>query len=232
MTPIAGSASQVPSKPVPLSGSDLGRILNAPRSPTFVGPTSAEFGLAAASGLLDPHASGNESEDGSGRASKYGSEGEQDSAHNNHQNGDPLVSLGQAQALRLIEVYEDVVGIMYPCVDLESVREYTRAFCSGDHASVDASPKRALTLRGGLVEEQPLGESGDQDWFYARDVQVLKLILAIALLAESHGRSERAAQLADSVEDIFATRLKIATVDMKEVLILTLLVRSICFGFI
>ena len=65
----------------------------------------------------------------------------------------------------------------------------------------------------------------DQDWFSARDVQVFKILLATALLVESHGRSERAAHLADSVEDRFASRMKIPEVDMKEILILTLLVR-------
>jgi hypothetical protein len=73
--------------------------------------------------------------------------------------------------------------------------------------------------------------ASDQDWFSARDVQVLKILLATALLVESHGRSERAAQLADSVEDRFASRLKIAEVDMKEILILTLLVCIILFSF-
>jgi hypothetical protein len=55
---------------------------------------------------------------------------------------------------------------------------------------------------------------------------VLIILLATALLVESHGRSELAAQLADCVEDRFASRLKVAQVDMKEILILVLLVRG------
>lgn len=127
---------------------------------------------------------------------------------------DPLAVLGQAEALRLVQVYEDTVGIMYPCVDLESVRAYIT-----DYYGPGRGAKNGREA-GGLS-----GDSTEQEWFFARDIQVLKIILAIALLAESHGRSERAAQLADSVEDKFASRLKIPTVDMKELLILTMLVR-------
>jgi hypothetical protein len=96
---------------------------------------------------------------------------------------------------------------MYPCVDLESVRAYIADYFRDKDGVGPSSP---ATL--------------DQDWFFARDIEVLKILLATALLAESHGRSERAALLADSVEDRFATRLKVPEVDMKELLILTLLV--------
>lgn len=102
---------------------------------------------------------------------------------------------------------------MYPCVDLDSVRTYIMDFFQSGGFAV--TPATATVV--------------DQDWFFARDITVVKTILATALLAESHGRSERAAQLADSVEDEFAGRVKIAEVDMKELLILTLLV---CAGHI
>lgn len=120
--------------------------------------------------------------------------------------GDPLTELGLAESLRLLSVYDQSVGIMYPCVDLDSVRTYIIDF-----------------FRGG-GNASAVTNTTDQDWFFARDASVIKMILATALLAESHGRSERAAQLADIVEDEFATRVKIADVDMKELLILALLV--------
>jgi hypothetical protein len=127
---------------------------------------------------------------------------------------DPLSGLGLQETLRLVQVYEDTVGTMYPCVDLASVRAYVVEFYhSQDPAFVNSSDL-----------SRP---DSDQDWFHARDIQVLKILLATALLVESHGRSECAAQLADSVEDRFASRLKVAEVDMKEILILTLLVRTL-----
>jgi hypothetical protein len=113
----------------------------------------------------------------------------------------------------LVQIYEDSVGIMYPCVDLDSVREYVHEYYRSNGIYEISSASEAL------AQDAP-----DQDWFTARDIQVLKIILATALLAESHGRSEFAAQLADSVEDRFSGRFRVAEVDMKEILIMTLLV--------
>lgn len=196
-----------PSAP-PATGS-LHRILGAPKSPTYVGPTSAEFGLTQAQRSLS-HQAGDcptiddsaEDLDLSTAPSPVPSE-RGENAPLRH----PLRSLGVDETLRLVQVYEDTVGVMYPCVDLDGVRAYVLEF----YRSHDSSSSLMQT-------------ASDQDWFSARDVQVLKILLAIALLVESHGRSERAAQLADSVEDRFASRMKIAEVDMKEILILTLLV--------
>lgn len=175
----------------------LHRIMNPPKSPSFVGPTSAEFGLTSQRKPSD------DSDGGDFNGSNAPSSAISETVLTT---GDPLRSLGQAEALRLLQAYENTVDIMYPCVDLESVRKFIGDFYQ---IGCPASPS-----------------SNDQDWFLARDVEVLKVILAIALMAESHGRSERAAQLADSVENEFARRLKIAQVDMKELLILTLLVSS------
>lgn len=184
---------------LPSVSAGLDRIMNPPKSPSYVGPTSAEFGLT------------------SRRVPSEATDG--DDFHDSTEpspevstiltTGDPLWSLGQEEALRLVQTYENTVGIMYPCVDLESVRRYVAEFF---RIGYPASPA-----------------SNDQNWFFARDTEVLKIILATALLAESHGRSERAAQLANSVEDKFASRLKIAEVDMKELLILTLLVSVALF---
>ena len=184
-TPAAASTSS--------STGALNRILNAPKSPTYIGPTSAEFGLGSQRREDD----GNEEED-----SKSPSP-----ADTGLPTGD-LVELGVDEALRLLSIYEQSVGIMYPCVDLDSVRTYIVDFFQSGAGGHAMTPATAV----------------DQDWFFARDVTVVKMILATALLAESHGRSERAAQFADSAEDEFAGRVKIAEVDMKELLILTLLV--------
>lgn len=173
----------------------LHRIMNPPKSPSFVGPTSAEFGLASQRKVPDL------SDGGDFNGSNARSSTTSEAAFGT---GDPLRSLGQPEALRLLQVYENMVDIMYPCVDLESVRKFV-----GDFYQMGAIP---------------VSPSNDENWFLARDVEVLKVIFAIALMAESHGRSERAAHLVDNVENEFAGRLKVADVDMKELLILTLLV--------
>lgn len=188
----ANGAASLPQHPSAAAG--LHRIMNPPKSPQYVGPTSAEFGLASPRKHSDVSNTGESNDSIAPSPARPTTLAE----------GDPLRSLGQLEALRLVQVYENTVGLMYPCVDLDSVRKYVVDFYQLGYPDTPAS--------------------SDQDWFFARDTEVLKIILAIALLAESHGRSERAAQLADSVEDQFASRLKIAEVDMKEVLILTLVV--------
>ncbi|KAF9889338.1 hypothetical protein FE257_007448 [Aspergillus nanangensis] len=179
------------------SSAGLQRIMNRPMSPTYVGPTSAEFGIMA---RQKPTTDESDVDDFTSTAAPSPAPDPEAMA------GDPLGCLGLAEALRLVTVYENTVGLMYPCVDLDSVRTYIEDYYRDGAPHGPVSP----TLM-------------DQDWFFARDVEVLKIILATALQAESHGRSERAALLADSVEDRFAGRLKIAEVDMKELLILALL---------
>ncbi|KAJ6151507.1 hypothetical protein N7470_007104 [Penicillium chermesinum] len=210
-------ASSKPSPGMSTGAHALQRILNPPKSPTFVGPTSAEFGLGqqqasltapenvgrTAGGENEPQDSNESTPAPLSLAASSEREGPID--------GDPLKALGLEETLRLVQVYEDAVGIMYPCVDLTSLRTYVVQFY---HTYDPVMDKMA----------DPTLADSDQDWFHARDVQVLKILCAIALLVESHGRSERAAQLADSVEDRFASRLKIADVDMKEILLLVLLV--------
>jgi hypothetical protein len=182
----------------------LQRILNRPGSPDYVGPTSAEFGIMQgqkSTGESDGYGDG-ESETESTTAPSPVAVSDVEAMSN-----DPLGCFGKEEALRLVDVYENNVGLMYPCIDLDSVRSYVDDYYKD----------------GSRAGPTPPGMS-DQDWFFARDAEVLKIILATALLAESHGRSERAALLADSVEDRFAARVKIPEVDMKELLILTLLV--------
>lgn len=211
------SAGPTPSSKLSASGppGSLQRILNPPKSPTYVGPTSAEFGLNRQS-RPSSHAQSHDSpvgdEEGDdldlSTTAQSPTPLDRDKALDG---GDPLSGLGLQETLRLVQVYEDTVGIMYPCVDLASLRAYVVEFYH--------SQDPAFVITSDLSRPD-----SDQDWFHARDIQVLKILLATALLVDSHGRSERAAQLADSVEDRFASRLKIAEVDMKEILILTLLV--------
>ena len=175
----------------------LHRIMNRPMSPYHVGPTSAEFGLTA---RRKPSEDDDEFESTAAPSPVAAPDADVTI-------DDPLGNLGMTEALRLVTVYENAVGLMYPCVDLDSVRAYVVDFFRDDSRQI-------------LSAEE-------EDWFFARDVEVLKIILAIALVTESHGRSGRAAVLAESVEDRFATRVNIPEVDMKELLILTLLVCSL-----
>lgn len=211
------TSAKVPASAVP---GGLQRILNPPKSPSYVGPTSAEFGLDP----QDASALYNHDDDDDG-TNRFDTREDQETHHASPAvqssvasaptekpvGRDPLSDLGLEETLRLVQVYEDTVGVMYPCVDLASLRTYIVEFYHSRSSTLKCSPARSPAR-------------SDQDWFHARDIHVLRILLATALLVETHGRSEQAAQLADSVEDRFASRLKVASVDMKECLILTLLV--------
>lgn len=194
--------------------SSLQRILNPPKSPSYVGPTSAEFGLDHPDDSLlyalddgdKVHAQSFQGNPASPVAQSSAGSTPTEKSISQHS----LQDLGLEETLRLVQVYEDTVGIMYPCVDLASLRTYVVEYYHSQTSTIDKSSARRPSRT-------------DEDWFHARDIQVLNILLATALLVESHGQSERAAQLADSVEDRFASRLKVAQVDMKECLILTLL---------
>jgi hypothetical protein len=192
--------------------------LNAPQSPSYIGPTSAEFGLDR------PHIANEELHNNGEKEHSIAGDDEPSlsptpqSPVPSHDEGpvahrDPLQGLALEETLRLVQVYEDNVATIYPCVDLASVRTFV----------VESHHSRSS--RVGNYSRQTPAAYPARDWFHARDIQVLNILLATALLVESHGRSELAAQLADCVEDRFASRLKIAQVDMKEILILVLLVR-------
>lgn len=194
--------------------SGLHRILNAPKSPHYIGPTSAEFGLNQHQNASAANVQSQDEDVGISATPSPAASGVEGSLTVASTANTQCLSL--EDTLNLVQIYEDSVGIMYPCVDLDSVREYVHEYYRTNGLYAISSASEAL------AQDAP-----DQDWFTARDIQVLKIILATALLAESHGRSEFAAQLADSVEDRFASRFRVAEVDMKEILIMTLLV---CLG--
>lgn len=208
---LESSSPQSAATPKSSEQSGLHRILNAPKSPHYIGPTSAEFGLNRPQNASVEDTQHQDEDMGISDTPSPVASGGEDSLPV-VSTGDPL-SLSLEDTLNLVQVYEDSVGIMYPCVDLDSVREYVHEYYRSNGIYEISSASEAL------AQDAP-----DQDWFTARDIQVLKIILATALLAESHGRSEFAAQLADSVEDRFSGRFRVAEVDMKEILIMTLLV--------
>lgn len=117
-----------------------------------------------------------------------------------------LISLGKERLLRLLDVYEQFVGKLYPCLDINSVRKYTLEL-------LDNSKNSTVT-----------DGTDDKFWYLARDFQVLKIVLATALMSEGRGVSQFGAQLAASVEDKIWSRMRVPEVDMKELLILVVLV--------
>lgn len=175
-----------------------------PVSPSYIGPTSGEFGLNAVPAGEDETEN---SEDALASAPVSPRRRRVGSIPSN-----PLLALRDADALKLVDIYEDAVGRMYPIVDLKSIRRYI----------VDYYRQS----RNGSVDNLNTPQNGDEDWWFsARDAEILKIVLAIALISESHGRSDLGDVLAANVENTFATtRTQVPEVDMKELIILTLVV--------
>ena len=123
----SNASSASPSKlTAALPTGSLHRILDAPKSPTYVGPTSAEFGLGQpqkSPSQPDAYDTENGPEETPGSSTGAVSPTAPESGVG-ASTGDPLGSLGTDEALRLVQVYEDTVGVMYPCVDLDGVRAY------------------------------------------------------------------------------------------------------------
>lgn len=185
-----------------------------PVSPSYVGPTSGEFGLNAVAGDANEDETEN-SEDA--LASVPVSPRHQTQRQIRSIPSNPLLALSEMDALKLVDIYEDAVGMMYPVVDLKSIRRYiVDYYRRHQNESVD-------TLNA--------PQNGDESWWFsARDTEVLKIVLAIALISESHGRSDLGDVLAASVENTFAsTRTQVPEVDMKELTILVLVVCTIHF---
>lgn len=188
----------------------------APISPSYVGPTSSEFGLNVPNDDV-PDMDETETSD---RVQPSSSNSpyvppvapEERRKRTDISRSNPLLSLDETDALRLVDIYDEAVGTMYPVVDLKSIREYI----------VDYYSQHSNDAAGHMSPPQ----SGNEDWWFsARDTEVLKLVLALGLISESPGQSELGNILAASAEDTFArTRTQVPEVDMKELIILTLVV--------
>lgn len=190
----------------------------APVSPSYVGPMSSEFGLNVPNDVDAPDLDEtgiSENVHTSMSNSPYAPPVPPEEENIDISSSNPLLSLTEAEALRLVNVYEDAVGLMYPVVDLKSIREYIIDFY---HHNQDSSTGQLSPPQNG----------NEEWWFSARDTEVLKIVLALALISESHGRSDLGNALAASVENTFAsTRTQVPEVDMKELIILALVVSGI-----
>jgi hypothetical protein len=122
---------------------------------------------------------------------------------------DPLLSIPRNEAIRLVETYEEESGTVYPFIDIKSVLSAAEEFYSS------AAPNRGVpAVRG----------SGDQNMLSGGIVDILKLVIAIALVFEGHGPTRLSLRLLDNVESGFEGRLCGPTVDMLEIQAWTLMV--------
>lgn len=125
---------------------------------------------------------------------------------------DGLPAIEEREIMRLIQVYEDTFGTVYPCLDIEIVK-----------CEAVSRWKREARMRQNAAVNVVYYDSKDYASF-DRNLEILKVVLAIALVYESNGYSAEAAQLMSSVEEAMYKRMNIVEVDLKELLIFTLMV--------
>ena len=159
----------------------------SPKEPAYVGPTSFAFGLDVPGVDLRPASSREDFRD--------------------LERSVNAIDLSKEHAYRMIELFEETIGDVYPCVDFNAIRQ-----CASN--VFDAPPE--TVYRRLYQAPSPLSN-------FDRDFEILRAILANGLVLDGHGQSGSGAVLMDRIETIMYNRVKIFEVDTKELLLLLLM---------
>ncbi|OQO05006.1 hypothetical protein B0A48_08025 [Cryoendolithus antarcticus] len=215
--------SQPPPAPMSYGGSpslNRNRTMSqtAPLQPAFRGPTSTEFNFEVAKHSLQTmgiHSLTEQGQNGSADVSS-GASPLRDPADEEmrmqlikqvHETKDPIWTIPKPEALRLCEVYEDEMGLMYPILDMTSIKAYVERL----YAFMDAM------RRSGVMQQGMPGADALDD----ENTNVLKLIIACAMTLEGSGRSEKGEKMFAHVQSSLDYALSGRT-DVKSIQLLTI----------
>ena len=159
----------------------------ASKEPAYLGPTSFAFGLDVPGVEFPPAASREDSRDLESRVN--------------------AIDLSKEHAYRMIELFEETIGDVYPCVDFNAIRK-----CASK--VFDEPPE--IVYRRLYQSPSPLST-------FDRDFEILRAVLANGLVLDGHGQSGSGAVMMDRIETIMYNRVKIFEVDTKELLLLLLM---------
>lgn len=126
-----------------------------------------------------------------------------------HADKDPIWSISKQEALRLVHVWHEEQGIMYPILDLDKVLRYTEMLFSFIEAAA----------RSGLMQ----GAAPGADAIYDDQTSVLKLVLAITLVMESGGKDALGEKLFENVQKV-VEKISFEPVSLQSISLLTLTV--------
>lgn len=126
-----------------------------------------------------------------------------------HPTKDPIWSIKREEALRLCQVYEEEIGIMYPLVDIEQVSQQVNLLYTFMEAA----------MRTGLMNRVRVGTDGLED----DSTNLIKIILAITLVVEGGGQSELGRRLYLTVKPVIESKIW-DTLDVKTIQLLGLMV--------
>lgn len=125
----------------------------------------------------------------------------------------PLLSFSHTEAMRLVDVYEDECGSVYPLIDIGHLRDFTTQFYDSVTMSTKPATWRTFKL----------------DQASKRDFNTLEIVLAIALVIEGHGSTHLSSALMDELEGEIDHRPSGVCPDTHFAAILTLMVGSLSF---
>ncbi|KAK5054436.1 hypothetical protein LTR84_001326 [Exophiala bonariae] len=176
--------------------------------PQFHGPTSTLYGLdVAKSSLQTMGITHNMVDEGLGSADRSRAASPIPTSLPPHPSKDPLWLIDYNEVARILRVYEEEIGIMYPVIDAEKVLQHAQSL----YKFIGAS------LRTGLGQPGLPGA----DTFDDEETTILKMLLGITLTVEGHGRSELGQRFFDAAKP--ATDLKLVTsIDLKSVILVVL----------
>ena len=170
-----------------------------PKHPEFRGPTSAVFNLGVAKSSLqhmgitggeDGHEEGLTTQDGTPSATPPPMI-QPDLPKPLHADKDAIWSLSKDEAVRLIHVWQDEMGTMYPIVEIDRLVRHANLLFTFMEAA----------RRSGLMEASLPGADAIHD----DQTNSLKLVVAIALTLEASGKSDLGRRLWDAVKSPIET---------------------------
>lgn len=185
-----------------------------PKQPQFVGPTRSAFSLKVAETSLtkmgisanDPAAEPvNESLD----PTRYPTP-EQSEASQWVQGTDVLLTISLDEFVRLLEVFEEEVEIVYPFVDTRELISKSAAIRAYVEENSDFTAETASTAASTGVE--------------IKDVILARIAVAISMVVESHGKNPTSNTLVEPVKQLIYQFSIDADVDLKVVQIMAMIV--------
>jgi hypothetical protein len=189
------------------------------KHPRFHGPTANAFNLGVARSSLKTMGitaaeEGEDEGEGEGAVTNdptpRGSPpfaGQLNAAGPLHADKDPIWSISKQEALRLVHVWHEEQGIMYPILDMDKVLRYAEMLFSFVEAAA----------RSGLMQGAMPGADSIMD----DQTSVLKLVLAITLVMEGGGKDALGEKLFENVQKVIE-RILSEPVSLQSISLLTL----------
>lgn len=178
--------------------------------PQFHGPTSTLYGLdVARSSLQTMGITQNANDDGLLSRDRSRAASPVPIPATPHPSKDPLWLIDHSEVVRLLRVYEEEIGIMYPVVDIDKVLKHANSLYKFIQAS----------LRVGFGQPNLPGADAIDD----EETIVLKMLLAITLTVEGHGRSEFGQRFFEAAKPAVDLQL-VTALDIKSVVLVVLTV--------